>query len=188
MPVIPFRPAVMAALALVFAVPGHADVKDGVDAWSRGDYAAAVRQWQGPANAGDADAQFNLALALRNTKAFAKALQVIDQRLMRDDDIASRVLRADILDGSGRKEDARLQYRDALDTGTPPEDLNGFELQWLQRASSQLGDKRMSTAVTEERSRRSKASQDSERGQRVGVLPEVLNTYATFMRRALLVC
>lgn len=65
MPVIPFRPAVMAALALVFAVPGHADVKDGVDAWSRGDYAAAVRQWQGPANAGDADAQFNLAQAYK---------------------------------------------------------------------------------------------------------------------------
>jgi TPR repeat protein len=65
LPVIPFRPAVMAALALVFAVPGHADVKDGVDAWSRGDYAAAVRQWQGPANAGDADAQFNLAQAYK---------------------------------------------------------------------------------------------------------------------------
>ena len=140
--------------------------------WDRQDLVSAMREFEA---AGDSlDAQFNLALALRNTKSFAKALQVIDQRLMRDDDIASRVLRADILDGSGRKEDARLQYRDALDTGTPPEDLNGFELQWLQRASSQLGDKRMSTAVTEERSRRSKASQDSERGQRVGVLPEVL--------------
>lgn len=42
-----------------------ADVKAGVDAWARGDYPAAVREWQGPANAGDPDAQFNLAQAYK---------------------------------------------------------------------------------------------------------------------------
>ena len=54
--------AVMAA-----AWPGvaGADVKDGVDAWTRGDYAAAVAEWRGPAMAGDADALFNLAQAYR---------------------------------------------------------------------------------------------------------------------------
>ena len=45
------------------ALPAHADVKDGVDAWSRGDFKAAVREWRGPASKGDADAQFNLAQA-----------------------------------------------------------------------------------------------------------------------------
>lgn len=49
----------------VFAVPALADVKAGVDAWSRGDYATAVREWVGPAERGDADAQFNLAQAYR---------------------------------------------------------------------------------------------------------------------------
>lgn len=53
-----------AALALM-AVPAAADVKDGVDAWSAGDYAAAVAEWRGPAEAGDADALFNLAQAYR---------------------------------------------------------------------------------------------------------------------------
>ena len=45
--------------------PRWADVKAGVEAWSRGDYAAAVHEWQGPAAAGDPDAMFNLAQAYR---------------------------------------------------------------------------------------------------------------------------
>jgi len=58
--------ALVGAVALVFgAQPALADVKAGVDAWSRGDYAVAVREWQGPAEAGDADALFNLAQAYR---------------------------------------------------------------------------------------------------------------------------
>ncbi len=55
----------IAAAALLAAGPALADVKTGVDAWSRGDYALAVREWQGPAAAGDADAMFNLAQAYR---------------------------------------------------------------------------------------------------------------------------
>jgi hypothetical protein len=53
-----------AALALAGA-PAAADVKAGVEAWGRGDYAAAVKEWKGPAAKGDADAQFNLAQAYR---------------------------------------------------------------------------------------------------------------------------
>lgn len=43
-----------------------AAVRQGVDAASRNDYASAVRLWQGPAAAGDADAQFNLGMAYKN--------------------------------------------------------------------------------------------------------------------------
>ena len=53
---------VLVALA---ATPALADVRAGVEAWSRGDYAAAVAEWEGPAAAGDADAMFNLAQAYR---------------------------------------------------------------------------------------------------------------------------
>lgn len=53
------------AIAAASASPALADVKAGVDAWSRGDYTAAVVQWQGPAEAGDPDAMFNLAQAYR---------------------------------------------------------------------------------------------------------------------------
>lgn len=54
-----------AGAAVVLAPPAFADVKAGVDAWSSGDYALAVREWQGGADKGDADAQFNLAQAYR---------------------------------------------------------------------------------------------------------------------------
>jgi cell division septation protein DedD len=48
-----------------FAGVALADVKTGVDAWAAGNYEAAVREWQGPAAAGDPDAQFNLAQAYK---------------------------------------------------------------------------------------------------------------------------
>jgi len=47
------------------ATPALADVKAGVDAWARGDYRQAVEEWRGPAVAGEADAQFNLAQAYK---------------------------------------------------------------------------------------------------------------------------
>lgn len=50
--------------ALLSSAAG-ADVKAGVDAWARGDWATAVREWQQPAAAGDADAQFNLGQAYK---------------------------------------------------------------------------------------------------------------------------
>ena len=55
----------MALLGGPAVAPALADVKAGVDAWSAGDFAAAVREWQGPAAAGDPDALFNLAQAYR---------------------------------------------------------------------------------------------------------------------------
>lgn len=65
----PFRTAVLLALPLLAATmltaPAHADVKDGVDAWQRGDYQGAVAQWRPAALAGDADAQFNLGQAYK---------------------------------------------------------------------------------------------------------------------------
>lgn len=55
----------IAAAAIVAAAPALADVKAGVDAWSRGDYARAVDEWGGPAVAGNPDAQFNLGQAYK---------------------------------------------------------------------------------------------------------------------------
>jgi len=43
----------------------RADVKAGVDAWTQGDYAKAVAQWRPLAQAGDADAQFNMGQAYK---------------------------------------------------------------------------------------------------------------------------
>jgi uncharacterized protein len=51
-------------LALL-ATPAAADVKAGVDAWSKGNYAAAIKAWRPLAISGDADAQFNMGQAYK---------------------------------------------------------------------------------------------------------------------------
>lgn len=54
----------LAAVSLPASV-ALADNKAGVDAWSRGDFTAAVREWQGDVARGDADAMYNLAQAYK---------------------------------------------------------------------------------------------------------------------------
>jgi cell division septation protein DedD len=54
-----------AALTALIASPVFADVKSGVDAWQRGDFTTAVKEWRPAADKGDADAQFNLGQAYR---------------------------------------------------------------------------------------------------------------------------
>jgi len=58
-------PALAEALGVAEQAMPDQSVREGVEAWSRGDYAAAVAAWQGPAQAGDADAIFNLGQAYR---------------------------------------------------------------------------------------------------------------------------
>jgi uncharacterized protein len=55
---------IIGALALL-ATPAVADVKSGIDAYARGDFASAVGAWRPLAIAGDADAQYNLGQAYR---------------------------------------------------------------------------------------------------------------------------
>lgn len=57
--------AFLIGMAAAFSQTAGADVKAGVDAWSRGDHLTAVREWQQPAAQGDADAQFNLGQAYK---------------------------------------------------------------------------------------------------------------------------
>ena len=52
-----------------------ADVKAGVDAWARGDFPAAVKEWEAPASRGDADAQFNLGQAYKWGKGVKQDLK-----------------------------------------------------------------------------------------------------------------
>jgi uncharacterized protein len=67
----------LAALALSLAgAPALADVKAGVDAWSRGEYEVAVKQWRDPAIKGDADAQFNMGQAYKMGRGVKADLNV----------------------------------------------------------------------------------------------------------------
>ena len=55
----------MAAIAAISAPAPAQSVKTGIEAWQRADYPAAVRIWRPLAEAGDADAAFNLGQAYR---------------------------------------------------------------------------------------------------------------------------
>jgi uncharacterized protein len=56
--------AAMLAVALAAPLPAQS-VKAGIDAWQRADYPSAITIWRPLAEAGDADAQFNLGQAYR---------------------------------------------------------------------------------------------------------------------------
>ena len=57
--------ALLLPMAILVVTPALADSKAGYEAWQRRDYATAVRLWQGPAAAGDADTEFNLGQAYK---------------------------------------------------------------------------------------------------------------------------
>ena len=73
----------LAALALgagvILGQPAAADTKAGVDAWTRGDFAAAVKEWQAQAARGDGDAVFNLGQAYRLGKGVPQDLARAEQ-------------------------------------------------------------------------------------------------------------
>jgi len=80
--------AILAGIAMsALSQATWADVKAGVDAWSRGDHSAAVREWQQPAEKGDADALFNLGQAYKLGRGVA-------QDLTRAEDLFSRAAAA----------------------------------------------------------------------------------------------
>ena len=56
--------ALMAALAM----PAWAGIGEGYDAYERGDYAAAFREWLPLAEAGSAEAQFNIAVMFQKSR------------------------------------------------------------------------------------------------------------------------
>ena len=73
---------IIIAIALVSAElssPALADTKAGVDAWTAGDYAGAVKIWQDDAARGDADAMFNLGQAYRMGQGVAKDMAMAEQ-------------------------------------------------------------------------------------------------------------
>lgn len=67
--------AIVAGFGVILAAPAVADTRAGINAWDRGDYPAAVREWQAAAARGDADALFNLAQAYKLGKGVPQDLQ-----------------------------------------------------------------------------------------------------------------
>lgn len=112
----------MLALVASASSPALADVKSGVDAWSRGDYAAAVREWEAPAAAGDPDAMFNLAQAYRLGRG-VRADQMRAEALYAKAAAAGHLQAADtyglMMFQDGRREAALPYLKDAARRGDP---------------------------------------------------------------------
>lgn len=66
--------ALILGASALFSAPALADTKAGVEAWTRGDYAGAVKEWQAGAAKGDADALFNLGQAYKLGKGVKQDL------------------------------------------------------------------------------------------------------------------
>ena len=77
------RNILLGALALgaglALCQPALANTKTGVDAWTRGDFVAAVKEWQAQAAKGDGDAIFNLGQAYRLGKGVPQDLPRAEQ-------------------------------------------------------------------------------------------------------------
>lgn len=71
--------AATALLALSGAETAAADVPAGIAAWQAGDYARAVAEWRPLAEAGDADAQFNLGQAYRLGRGVPQDMTLAEQ-------------------------------------------------------------------------------------------------------------
>lgn len=116
-----FFAAVLAGTVLASA-PAFADVKSGVEAWTRGDYAAAVKEWQGPAVRGDADAQFNLAQAFKLGRGVPQDL-VQAERLFGQAAARGHLQAADnyglLLFQRGQREQALPYLKAAAERGDP---------------------------------------------------------------------
>ena len=116
------RVCCIALLITGASVPAVASVKDGVDAWSRGDYDKAVAEWEKPAAAGDADAQFNLGQAYKLGKGVPADLKRAEE-LYRQAADQGHLQAADmyglLLFQSGRREQAMAWLVPSAERGEP---------------------------------------------------------------------
>ena len=111
-----------AVLAALVASPALADVKSGVDAWQRGDFAAAVKEWRPAADRGDADAQFNLGQAYRLGRGVPADLRIaqswFQKAAAKGHEQAQGNLGLILYEG-GKRREALPWIRKAADRGDP---------------------------------------------------------------------
>ena len=111
-----------AALATVTAMPALADVKAGVEAWQRGDFGAAVKEWRPLADQGDADAQFNLGQAYRLGRGVPADLRIAQSWFQKAAAKGHEQAQGNlglILYESGKRREALPWIRKAADRGDP---------------------------------------------------------------------
>jgi cell division septation protein DedD len=112
------------AAACIFLGAGSAlaDVKKGVDAWQAGNYAAAIAEWRPLAEAGDADAQFNLGQAYKLGRGVPMNLQIAQgwyEKAARQGHGQAQALVGLILFQNGNRAGAMPWIKKGADNGDP---------------------------------------------------------------------
>lgn len=82
--------------------------------------------------------QFNLALLHHKAGRQDEALQKVDCAIDLNHERAYHVLRGDILDKMGKREEARAEWQDALDGQFDLKSMSDFALGWLEGAARKL--------------------------------------------------
>lgn len=104
------------------AAPSPPEVKAGIESWQRGDYAGAVARWRPLAEAGNADAQFNLGQAYklgRGVPANAATAQSWYQKAARQGHEQAQVNVGLLLYNGGRRQEALPWIRKGAEIGDP---------------------------------------------------------------------
>ena len=119
-----WRRMLVAMLAAAFvAFPAAAQsVKAGIEAWQRADYSAAVEIWRPLAEAGDADAAFNLGQAYRLGRGVPlnlAAAQTWMERAARDGHVDAQTTLGLLLFNSGNRVGGLRWLRSAAEQGEP---------------------------------------------------------------------
>ena len=112
-----------AVVLAVFAAPVQAqDVRAGLEAWQRGDHAAAVAIWRPLAESGDSDAAFNLGQAYRlgrGVETNLGAAQTWLDRAARKDHLDAQSTLGLLLFDSGNRQGGLRWLRMAAERGDP---------------------------------------------------------------------
>lgn len=113
-----------AAASMAFAAPssGGKSVRDGISAWQRADYAAAVAIWKPLAEKGDADAAFNLGQAYRLGRGVAVDLsraQTWLKRAAASGHLDAQTTLGLLLFDSGSRNEAMVWLKKAAERGEP---------------------------------------------------------------------
>ncbi|HET8941533.1 MAG TPA: Hsp70 family protein [Rudaea sp.] len=116
---------------------------------------------------------FNAGLLLYNHDEFERALADVDYALEHEPRRAYRVLRGDILDKMGKKDEARLEWQDALAGTMQLQQMDDFELGWLESAARKLDDGALRERIKRVRKQQ---AEHTVLVLRQGELPEVVDT------------
>lgn len=114
-------PAVFLCVSLMWAAAGPAqNVKAGIEAWQKADYAQAVAIWRPLAENGDADAQFNLGQAYRlgrGVKLDLASAKTWLERAALQDHVDAQATLGLLLFGSGNQAEGTRWLKQAAEKG-----------------------------------------------------------------------